>query len=133
MFKVLELSGLFVFLGGLAKIFSAWGGQKKLLGCGLLGGELVSRLTLCLLDSKHSVHGPTTDSKSIFDFVCFQLLQTLPGYPTATILPQIDFRKSAVGLRCRILFRDFYIKNIELTYTVIFHIHFFKSSQFVSN
>ena len=26
MFKVLELSGLFVFLGGLAKIFSALGG-----------------------------------------------------------------------------------------------------------
>ena len=84
MFKVLELSGLFVFLGGLAKIFSAWGGQKKLLGCGLLGGELVSRLTLCLLDSKHSVHGPTTDSKSIFDFVCYykhyRVIQRLPFY-----------------------------------------------------
>ena len=69
MFKVLELSGLFVFLGGLAKIFSAFGG----------GGGL--------LDSKHSVHGPTTDSKSVFDFVSFQLLQTLPGHPTAAILP----------------------------------------------
>ena len=67
MFKVLELSGLFVFLGGLAKIFSALGGG--------------------LLDSKHSVHGPTTDSKSVFDFVSFQLLQTLPGHPTAAILP----------------------------------------------
>ena len=43
MFKVLELSGLFVCLGGIVKIFSAWGGgQKKLLGCGLLGGGGVS-------------------------------------------------------------------------------------------
>ena len=32
-FRVLELSGL---LGGLIKIFSAWG-EKKLLGCCLLG------------------------------------------------------------------------------------------------
>ena len=30
MFKVLELSGLFVFLGGLAKIFSAWGGTEEI-------------------------------------------------------------------------------------------------------
>ena len=38
MFKVLELSGLFVCLEGLVKIFSAWGGHNKLLDCGLLGG-----------------------------------------------------------------------------------------------
>ena len=38
MFKVLELSELLVCLGGLVKILSAWGGdRKKLLGCGLLG------------------------------------------------------------------------------------------------
>ena len=46
---MLELLGLFVCLGGLIKFFSAWGGrgggQKKLLGCGLLGGS-VPRLTL---------------------------------------------------------------------------------------
>ena len=41
MFKVLGLSGLFVCLEGLVKIFSAWGmggGHNKLLDCGLLGG-----------------------------------------------------------------------------------------------
>ena len=34
----LELSALFVCVGGLTKIFNAWGGQKELLGYGLLGG-----------------------------------------------------------------------------------------------
>ena len=29
MFKVLELSGLFVYLGGLVKIFSSWGDRKN--------------------------------------------------------------------------------------------------------
>ena len=59
MFKLLELSGLFfVCLGGLVKIFSVWG-QKKSLGCGLLGGvstqtdnmPLYLSLTCYLLDS----------------------------------------------------------------------------------
>ena len=36
MFKVLELSRLFVCLGAFVKIFSAW--EEKLLGCDLLGG-----------------------------------------------------------------------------------------------
>ena len=35
--SILELSGLFVCLEGLT-FFSAWG-EKKLLGCGLLGGD----------------------------------------------------------------------------------------------
>ena len=39
MFNVLVFSGLYVCLGGLVKISSAWG-QKKLLGCGLLGGSV---------------------------------------------------------------------------------------------
>ena len=37
MCKILELSGLFVCLRDLLS-FSVLGGQKKLLGCGLLGG-----------------------------------------------------------------------------------------------
>ena len=45
MFKVLELSGLFVCLEGLVKIFL--GGQKKLVGCGSVKGGSVPGLTLC--------------------------------------------------------------------------------------
>ena len=38
MFKILELSELFVCLEGLVKIFSTWG-RDKFLGCGLLGED----------------------------------------------------------------------------------------------
>ena len=38
MFKILDLSGGFYLLG-LVKIFSAWGGQKKLLGCFFARGD----------------------------------------------------------------------------------------------
>ena len=52
MFKILELSELFVCLEGLVKIFSAWG-RDKFLGCGLLGedqypGWHYAMLLLCL-------------------------------------------------------------------------------------
>ena len=33
-------------IGCIINIFSAWGGQKKLLGCGLPGGGSIPRLTL---------------------------------------------------------------------------------------
>ena len=52
MCNMLELFGLFVCLGGL-KFFSAWGRQKKMLGCGLLGGP-VPRLILCFHDTETS-------------------------------------------------------------------------------
>ena len=45
MYNMLELSGLFVFLGGLDKFFSAWGDRKNCLFVVCQGGS-VSRLTL---------------------------------------------------------------------------------------
>ena len=42
-----QLSGLFVYLVGLFKCFSALGDRKKMRGCGLLGVS-VPRLALCL-------------------------------------------------------------------------------------
>ena len=45
MCNMLELLGLLVCLGWIIILFSAQGwGQKKLLGCGLLGGESVPRI-----------------------------------------------------------------------------------------
>ena len=44
--QVLVLSEIFVCLGGPVKIFSAWEGQRKLLGCCLLEGRSVPWLTL---------------------------------------------------------------------------------------
>ena len=48
---------IFCLPGKLAKFFSAWGGYKKLMGCGLLGRwESVPRLTLCYpMNSNFSV------------------------------------------------------------------------------
>ena len=56
----LKLSGLFVYLGGLFKFLSALGGQKKMLGCGLLG-EPVPRQTPRLTRTTlvFSVYGDT--------------------------------------------------------------------------
>ena len=43
----------FVSLGGIDKFFSAWGGHKKMLGCGLLGGAgSLPRLTLWVAVTK---------------------------------------------------------------------------------
>ena len=55
MCNTLELSVLFICLGGLTKVFSAWGGQKKLLGYGL-GGSL-TRLTYVYIPNEHCAKG----------------------------------------------------------------------------
>ena len=47
MWNILELSGGFCLSGG--TFLSLPGGQKKLLGCGLLGGGSIPRLILCEL------------------------------------------------------------------------------------
>ena len=39
MYNMLELSELFICLGGLIEFFSAWGNRKKLLGWGLQGRD----------------------------------------------------------------------------------------------
>ena len=46
MCNTLELSGLFVLVGGLVKFFSAWG-TKKMLVCGLVGGISTLTDTMC--------------------------------------------------------------------------------------
>ena len=52
MFKVLELSQLFVYLGELLRILVPKGGQKKLLSCGLLGGISVQVDTMHLFQDE---------------------------------------------------------------------------------
>ena len=39
MCNIMELSRHFVYLGGLVQFLSAWEDIRKLLGCGLLGGD----------------------------------------------------------------------------------------------
>ena len=63
MWKILELSRLFVCLGGLAKFFSAWGAEK-IAGLWFALGGLVPRLTLWWIFPKsHIIWKMCPDSK----------------------------------------------------------------------